>query len=390
MAARATAAKAGLSLALAVYGALALASGLDRLSGNVPALERLVPAPFRAQAARSAAELAFARGQRAAMVVAARQAVAHDPVDPGSSSLLGAALLTAGDARGAEQAFRVAARFGWRDVATQAYWFEAAVEGGEMEPAADRLDALLRAKPDLAGGEALLARLEGTPAGRAALRERLARRPGWLPIYLQVSGVAPATLGRRAQVLVDLANAGTRLGCTAIAPFVTDALAVGARREAEEAWIAHCPGARISGGIADPGFDSFGTDSASPFGWQAPPSGDIVIEPVAGPAGKRSLRLSNSASVSRLMLMQPIALAPGRYRLTAKVAPGRLAASIGCRSQPALPHDVVGDPATGGQVLDVPACDRPALGLWLRPGASAVELDDVALAPADQPASARE
>ena len=391
MAARATAARVGLSLALLLYAALVVGSGFDRLSANAPAMERLVPRPFRAQAARSAAELASVRGQRGAMLANARQAVAADPVDPGSASLLGAALLLQGDNRGAERAFRVAARFGWRDVATQVYWFEAAVESNEMEPAADRLDALLRAQPDFPQSEALLARLETTGAGRAALERRLAARPGWLSTYVQISGLAPAAVPRRAGVLVELGRGGTRLGCAGVAPFVTGALDAGARREAEQVWLAHCPGARIDRGIADPGFEAFGTEQASPFGWQAAPSGDVSIEPVAVARGNRALRLRNGAPVTRLMLVQPVALPPGRYRLTAKVVPGRLAASIGCKGSPAMPQDVRGDPGQGGEMLELPDCERPALGLWLRPGANETELDDVALVPlAQSPASARE
>ncbi|MEO6041111.1 MAG: hypothetical protein ABIP41_04355, partial [Croceibacterium sp.] len=170
--ARATASRVALSLGLVGFGVLAVGSGLDRLSGQAPGLERLVPGPFRAQAERSAALIAGARGRRAAALDHARKAVAGDPVDPGAAPLLGAALLLQGDAARAEQAFRVSARLGWRDVPTQAYWYEAALEAGEMAPAADRLDALLRAHPGFPGSDALLARIEETPAGRRALERR--------------------------------------------------------------------------------------------------------------------------------------------------------------------------------------------------------------------------
>jgi hypothetical protein len=371
--------KAGLALALAVYAVLTVGNGFDRLSADAPQFERLVPRPLRAEADRAAARTAAARGQPQALFAAAKSAVKADPVDPASTSLLGGALLLRGDNPGAERAFRVAARFGWRDVPTQAYWYEAALEARQMEPAADRLDALLRANPNLSSSDALLAQLEATPAGRAALERRLAERPGWLQSYLQVAGKPPELLDRRVVVLTELARRGMRVGCRDIAATVASALASGGRRQAEQLWQAHCPGAKVTGGLADPGFERLGDEQAFPFGWRTAPSGDVAIDPVRDRSGGRTLRLSNSASVARLVLLQSVALEPGRYRLTARATPGRLAASLGCNADPPRPSLSSGDLAASGQVLEVPACARLTLGLWLRPGGEAAELGPLML-----------
>jgi hypothetical protein len=376
----ATSVRIALTLALAGYAALVVGSGLDRLTAQVPPLERLVPGPLRAEADRAAARQAAVRGDRTRLMAAAQAAVAHDPVDPGSTSLLGAARLLRGDNAGAEQAFRVAARFGWRDIPTQVYWLEAALEAGEMEPAADRLDAILRARPFLPAADALLEPFETTPAGRLALERRLAVRPYWLGIYVAVDGKPSPLIARRATVLAEMARRGNRLGCTTVDRFVTGALAAGARREAEQVWVAHCPGAHITTGIADPEFDRFGAAEPGPFGWQTVPSGDVTVEPVgAGPS--RRVRLSTGAAVSRLVLVQPVALAPGHYRLGAHTTQGRLAASFGCSGQPPLPRRIEGDIGGSGQLLEAPACPRLSLGIWLRPGTGAVELDRVSLTP---------
>ena len=109
------------SLGLLAFAALAGASGLDRMSLFEPALGRLVPEPLRAQGARSTAALAITRNQPGPALAAARAAVKADPIDPGSTALLGTAYLLNGQLAEAEAAFRVAARFGWRDPATQAY-----------------------------------------------------------------------------------------------------------------------------------------------------------------------------------------------------------------------------------------------------------------------------
>lgn len=381
-AARASAVRVAASLGLLLYGWLAWGSGLDRLSAQYPEFERLVPGPLRARAERSAALLS-ARRQRPQLIGHAKAAVAADPVDPASTSLLGAAWLLTGNAAAGEQAFRVAARFGWRDVPTQAYWYEASMQARDMERAADRLDALLRAHPEMPGSDVMLARLEAQPAGRMALAGHLAARPGWLASYLDAAALPAERLARRSAVLGQVAAHGARLGCAAVAPFAAAAIAAGARRQAERVWEAHCPGAAPNGGITDAGFDRLGTTPASPFGWQVLPSGDVIVEPVGAPTADRRLRLSNAAAVDRLVLVQPLVLRAGRYRLSARTRPGELTASFACGAQPPFPRGVEGDLGKAGQVVEAPPCDRLLLGLWLRAGARRVELDDVRLEPAD-------
>lgn len=370
----------GVSLALLLFGALAAASGLDRMSRDAPALGRLVPPPLQAQAARSTAALALAREQPGPALAAARRAVRADPVEPASTSLLGTAYLMAGRPAEADAAFRVAARFGWREPPTQVYWYQAALQAGDLPRAVDRADALLRTRPDLPARDRVLEPLESTAAGRAALIVRLAGRPNWLAGYLRLGAeLSDDTLDRRSRVLTELAAAGTRLGCETVTPFVTAALTRGARENAEQVWTGHCPGAALTGGLTDGGFERFGRDETSPFGWRANLSGDVMVRGVDKRGGKRAVQLLNRSAVSRLVLRQALALKPGTYRLTAAAPAGRVAASLGCDGPPPVPSLIDGDPASGGQALSVEACSRLELGLWIRPGAGEVELDSVAL-----------
>src|SRR3569623_384873 len=113
------------SIGLAGHLLAATGSGLDRLSRRSPAIEAAVLSPFRAQADRSAASSALLRHDAGASIAHARAAVGRDPLDIDSAALLGSALVAAGQGEPAEKAFRVAARFGWRNVATQSYWYEA-------------------------------------------------------------------------------------------------------------------------------------------------------------------------------------------------------------------------------------------------------------------------
>ena len=370
----------GVSLGLLLFGALALASGIDRMSVQAPALGRLVPGPLQAQGARATSALAFAREQPVAAVAAARRAVANDPVEPGSTSLLGMAYLLNEQPAEAEAAFRVAARFGWREPATQVYWYQAALDSGDLPRAVDRLDALLRTHPQLPARDLLLSPLESTSEGRAALIVRLAGKPNWLQYYLKPEPeLADETVERRSRVLADLAAGATALGCETVAPFVDQALARGARADAERVWTGHCPGSELTWGLADGGFERFGRDETSPFGWRSNLSGDVAVRSVEKGRGNRAVHLVNRSAVSRLVLRQAVALEPGTYRMTAAATGGRVAASLGCGGPPGVPSLVDGDPARGGQVLRVAACSRLELGLWIRPGDGEVELDSVAL-----------
>lgn len=372
--------KLGASAALLVFAALAVASGLDRLTQRAPALARLVPPALQAQAARSSAALLLVRERPEAALASAERAVGADPVDPASTALLGAAYLMLGQPARAEPAFRVAARFGWREPMTQFYWFEAALQSGDLPRAVDRADALLRTYPSLPAISEVLRPLEATAAGRSELVRRLASRPRWLDDYLNVPAAVTAEgLARRGETLAMLAGSGTRLGCDRIAPFVNIAVARGSRDLAERVWTLHCPGAVRSEGLTDGGFDRLGRDTQSPFGWRTGLSGDVGLRTVEKGAGNRVLQLRNAAAVSRLVLRQSVSLQPGLYRLTARSTPGRIAASIGCEQDPPLPSLTDGDPASGGQRLHVDACKRLELGIWLRPGSDEVELDAIAL-----------
>ncbi|MEO6386805.1 MAG: hypothetical protein ABIT16_06560 [Croceibacterium sp.] len=363
--------------ALLVFAGLVMASGLDRLSVASPALGRMIPNPLQAQSARSSAQLAIVQGNPAAAIAYARRGVTTDPINPASTSVLGEAYLLGGHAAEADQAFRVAARFGWREAATQLYWYQSAFRSGDMPRAVDRVDALLRTRKGMAGAEQVLAPLESTAAGRTALIHRMAERPLWLKDYMNIGTGEPALLDRRSEVLVELGQAGTMLGCDAVSPFVRTAVDVGARRQAERVWVAHCPGATATNGLSDGSFEHVDASNASPFDWRQQPSGDVSIRSVDKGGGNHAVQLQNNSPLTQLVLIQAVALEPGSYRVVAKVAPGRVSASLGCKRNPVQPSLSNGDLGAGGQVLTVPVCANLLLGLWVRPSPQPVEIDDL-------------
>jgi hypothetical protein len=369
--------------ALAVFAFVAMANGLDRVSARAPSVERVVPWPFRAQADRSAAsDLTLQRP--AAAVAHAIAAVKHEPVDPDSTAVLGAAHLTAADEQAAADAFRVAARFGWRNAATQLYWYEAALQAGDFRVAADRADAILRAHPTFAQREALLQPLETSPAGRKFLMQHLAAKPRWLESYIRLlADDDEAAVDRRVSVLAGLGAAGIALGCDEVSQFTAGLMDRSRRIDAERVWNANCPAQPIRGLIADPGFRQVDAQPPFSFGWRPVRTGDVEVRNSRRGEGAGTLVVSNTAPSSRPVLYQPVSLPPGNYRLrlkaadAGKAATGRLSFSLGCELALPFPAAAAGDPSAGGQVIHAGECKRQRLGLWLTPGPTPVSLESV-------------
>jgi hypothetical protein len=371
------------SIGLAGYAIAVVGGGLDRVSRRSPAVESAVPWPFRAEADRAAASTALLRKQNAAALAHARAAVSSDPVDINATALLGSALLAGGRDDDAAKAFRVAATFGWRNVATQDYWYAAALQAGDLHVAADRADAILRTHPRLVDEEQLLEPLESQPAGRAILAEHLAQQPPWMKSYLALApNSSPELLETRFQVVSELGAGKVSLGCEAAAPFAASLIRSDRWNDAKDFWNANCPQSRVSGLVGDPEFVSVdrGVAPEPPFSWHVQRSGDVLLQHDRSARG--ALLATNSASATRLIVYQPVAFAPGIYRLRvlpgrAASAPGALTASLGCDGKLPYPSGVDGDLLAYGQTLRVGPCARQNLALWLNGNGTAVRLQSL-------------
>jgi tetratricopeptide (TPR) repeat protein len=373
------------SVVVAAFACTALANGLDRISRNAPAIERLVPDPFRAQADRAAAATAFERGDNVTALARSRDAVATDPVDPDATAWLGSALMQVGRTQDAVRTFRVAAKFGWRNVQTQAFWYDAALQAGDFEVAAERVDALLRVHPRLLDQTEFLKPMESDPIARKALVERLQLRPGWLVEYLNVADEAPSdVIDGRLAVLTELDSSRLPIGCDAVTPFTRALLDNGRRHDAERLWNGNCPDMKVAGLLADPNFAHvLDPDAKSPFSWRVMSSGDLAI--TQGPSGARpgGLTLTNSAPGTRLALIQTVALPAGRYRFhvdpgsSSSTLSGKLYVSWACNGRPPFPDTSSGNLLGTGQEISVTECDRQQIGLWVGGGGASAQLQSI-------------
>lgn len=366
------------SLFAAAFAILVFASGVDRYSTFVVSAARLVPEPFRVSAARSDALGALAREEVRQAEAEAALSVARDPMNGRSISILAASRSLGGDAAGAADALRVGALLGWRDVVTQVYWFRQNLDEGEVEAAAMRLDAILRSRVDMELVQVLLGELEASAKGRRALAHWLRQNPAWTDAYLSSLKNGEDALRARAAFLAAPDTGIAPLGCAAVEPMVAALARNNHRAEAEALAVRHCPALAAKGLIADPDFTAFGSGKGSQIGWVRHGAGDVRVT-----AGEGQIEIANRASVTRLVLSQPVALASGTYLLRGKVAglnPQLLVATVSCGGA-SRPGSAAGVIAGGGQRLEARGCRDEVLSLWLRPGNGALTVSGLTLAP---------
>lgn len=379
--------------ACAAYAVVALASGLDRMSGTYPGVAHDVPQVFSANAARVLAANALEVKRPDQAIEHSRLAVLHDPVDARSLSLHGQALLALNRGREARRAFEVAGRMGWRDPATQIYWMYAALDARDFRMASERLDAVLRQAPRYPEAAPLLAMLEATPVGRTQLAERLMARPAWAQIYFEDTATIPeVSVYMRGEVARALAAKGFR-DCSLTAP----ALAATVRRigwpEAHAVWQAHCAGRGAGGLLADSGFAAARVDrQLTPFDWQFVSDGalDISLGEVSGFRDK-AVSVSSTAPGRRAFVQQVVVLGPGSYELKwraldAQGKPsGAVTASVECNPnvhRPLPARLIDARSGTYAAAFPVPGggCTAQWLGLGIEPGGAPVTVDDVSIA----------
>lgn len=383
------AAMAAVALAAAGYVSISAALALDRAAAADPAVARLVPEPFRQQALTATAKALVMAGKAGEAAPFAEALVRRDPLAPPAAGLLGTARLAQGDLRGAASAFRTSARLGWRDAATQVYWLQTALAGGDLARAGTRFGAIARQWPEAPAIDQLSSQFEGDPRGQMLIAQQIAYGVNWARTYAQPQPGQPLDrLTGRAKILISAAGLGGKLGCDAIAPMVVS-LAQYRSALASTLWSSHCPRAAAPGMVNDASFELTAEAAGkTPYDWQFPGNGALLADVASTAAGQHALRASSTAAALVPLAMQRIVLAPGSYRLSwreaagSPVRPSRIAASLSCRAERVLANPQYGQVDGGQGAIDLAhggGCEAPLLQLWLSPGVGEVTIDDIAL-----------
>lgn len=392
MGARQSRPRLGLALVAAfalAYAVIAASIALDRASADRPELADWVPDPFRQVVLAKIAREQIAAARSAQALIIAETLLRRDPLSPQSTGLLGTARLVAGNATGATSAYRTSAKLGWRDAATQVFWFDTALRAQDFELAVVRFGAVARQWPNAPAIDHLSARLESDPRGLAMLARQAASGANWVSAYATPRAYQPLErLAGRATVLVAAGALGNKLGCNAIAPLVGTLVD---RRPtlAGELWASQCSRAAPAGQLADGGFEAQPTTGQlTAFDWQFPGDGALEATVVKQGQAGQALRLRSTAAGLVPVAMQRLVLPSGRYQVSwqeSGTGPSRIAASLSCKAErsEADPRDGTGTgPGRVAVIASNGACPAPLLQLWVRPGAREVTIDNVALTPA--------
>lgn len=386
-----TAGRLGVVLALALYAGLATMSGIDRLIAAHPGMLADYPKSLQVQGLARTTEAVIAQDPRRGLAMA-QELVWRAPLEPASTAMLGGARLRLNDASGSEKAMQVAGMMGWRVPFTQIYWMSRALEVGDYNVASMRLDALLRQYPAYMTNGAIMAPMESTPEGRAALAARARFKPQWLAHYTtDLDGVSNEALMARAGVLKAMAP--DLVGCNDLGMLVQRLVNANAIEDAAQIWHAQCPDTR-KGYVYDADFAKATINQDhSVFAWMFNGNADVtqLLTPLPGNKGQQLTAQTSSSEVQPLV--QQLVLAPkGNYRLSWKAADpdgrasSRILAGFTCnRARPAS-LDAAYDKADGRWHMDLVqngACAAAWLQFWITPGETPVVLSDIALNRAD-------
>ncbi len=372
------------TIAILVFVMLVLVSGFDRISETRHSFVRFVPQDMQVGAAKRLAAKALSEGKYSAAAEHATVAITHDPQDPRGLSFLGSSQILLGEGGSADATLAVAERISRRDPMAQIHFFSRELDRGDFAAAVGRLDAVLRTARGNAITQDMLAQLEASQQGREALVQRLSSSPRWAQVYLEDSAASSDRLRSRAQILGQRGSGIAALGCDATLAMIRELARRNFRAEAELVAAGHCSAATPAGLIADPDFENFGAETpAAAIGWRRFRTGDLRVTRLS--AGEARVEVDNRASVTRLVMAQPVMLEAGAYVVKAKVdGPGgqRLIAALGCTT-PSRPRPGRQRLDREGQRLEAPDCDDAVLSLWLRPGKERVVIDRITMAKAN-------
>jgi len=301
------------ALGCVAYGAFALISGLDREATADVNRPALVHWPYSLGAEFGATADAIRHRDAPRAMDEGRHLVEHAPGNARSISMYGTALLAAKKPEQARQAFVLAAHLGWRDQATQQYWFKEGLQQGDAELASRHLDAMLRQDPDLPDRDKFLRGILAYYEGRAAIAARLRDNPEWLVAFVsQVDGLDIDDLAARADVVQRVGQG--HWDCAAAANLIDALIVNGLPDEANAVHKSVCAG--IGSNVNDGDFNQFFASlGASALDWNITRRGDMVTSISAETPRTHVVGLSVTAASTVMALWQLTTAGPGTYRL---------------------------------------------------------------------------
>lgn len=272
-------------------------------------------------ALRTLAERQLEAGQLDQAQATARQLLAHEPLQGVGFRYLAQVAEKQGRKDEAFELYRIAERRAPRDLITRAWLAQRYLEQGELEPALEQVDRILRMEPRRAGSiNPVLVQLAQDPAFANALARKLATSPPWrgttLAAFRDPKTGNPDANGRIMEALQ--ANGG--LTKSEYDRWLDSLIALGRWGEAYARWAGEA--AKVGGRLPLVYNGDFGQPvSGSGFDWRQRrvPGVLLAFEHASGADGPAAYLRFLDRRVAAAGLEQPLFLSPGRYRLSAKM-----------------------------------------------------------------------
>ena len=205
-------------IALGMLALVAIGAQLDRASYLRPELAILVPQPFRSFAQPTTALVALATGDSTTARAEAQRLVRRRPIPAEHLFTLAMAEGRAGHPQLFSEAFRAASTRGWRYAPLQVAAAQAALAGGDVKGAANRVAALWAEGADNSSVEPLTKSLLEAPGGPEAFALPLAQTRVWSDNFVgRALGVASPTIAQR--TVTAARRAGAEFDCRALERF---------------------------------------------------------------------------------------------------------------------------------------------------------------------------
>jgi hypothetical protein len=295
--------------------------------------------------------------------VLARRALRRSPISAQAVRMLATARDLQGDASGARSMMAYAERLSRRDLPTQLWLIQDAVDHNDIRGALHHYDIALRSS-DFAQS-LLFPVLEHALAQPSVIHELvqiLAAQPVWKDDFLRAASREAQDLDGIASLLDELAARQASLIPAGVIAKVSARLVESGKFE--PAWRLYLLGnPRASRAVRDPNFAKLG-QSENAFDWRMTGSSGLSAEPMAR-GSVRGLSYRAAAGAQGIMATQLMLLPPGRYQLQGRadmvVGPPALLQLI-CTGGAMIASQPVSNGLFGGQVVIPPDCAAQ----WLR------------------------
>jgi tetratricopeptide (TPR) repeat protein len=308
---------------LGVVSAKGIAAGFAS-SGDYATATAL--APDADHQSRRAQDLFFA-GQHDAAIATARSALRIAPLNTRAIRTIGQAELARGHDDAGLDAMNAAARGGWRDNPTQIWTLQMALSDGDYDTAMERADALIRRYTIPDPVFAAFRAMNAEPGFRRSLIARLDDQPDWRGLmFLDLRRASASEIPPAIQLIADIDRTPRPVTDLELFPILERMTELGAADQAYRFWRSKAPRAGWNGDsqLYDGAFvvasKRQGMGSTPRFEWAVDPGGSGLASVEAAPNGQGvALRASTDTGDSVVLATQQLLLAPGMYRIGARI-----------------------------------------------------------------------